>query len=157
MADIEKAVAKRISGTWMAPYDTTPRADLTAMCDSALTLAYRRFKGPINDRSQAELAEIAALFAELTRRHLLRKAVAEAQLKAAWTELEEAGSWPNGTPVPPVGAKVWRIYPGLFGMGIRVTGRVFRARVGLRVRLDAGQPIAGAKTVDLDRGWRASD
>jgi len=157
MADIEKAVAKRIARTWMAPYDTTERADLAAMGDSALTLAYRRFKGPINDRSKSELAEIAALFAELTRRHCRRKAAQEEQARQAWAQAEAAGCWPNSEiPIPAVGAKVSKIYPGLFGIPMRIHGRVYRAKVGLRVRLDAGQPIAGAKTVDLDRGWRTA-
>lgn len=153
--NLEATIAKRIAKTWMAVYDTTEQPRLAAMGDSALTLAYRRFKGPINDRPEAELAEIAALYAELLRRHIRRQAAADDTARHAWAQALAAGVWPNTTqPIPQVGTQVWRVFPGLFGMGLRVSGRVYQAKVGLRVRLDPGQPIAGAKTIDLSPAWK---
>ncbi len=153
--NLEATIAKRIAKTWMARYDTTEQPELAAMGDTALTLAYRRFKGPINDRPESELAEIAALYAELLRRQLRRQAAVEEQARQTWAQAIAAGVWPNTTkPIPQVGIRVWRVFPGLFGMGLRVSGRVYQAKVGLRVRLDPGQPIAGAKTVDLSPAWK---
>ena len=158
MSSIESAVTKRIARTWMVGYDTTERADLAALGDGQLSNAYRRFHGALNNRTEQEKAEIAALYAELMRRHYRRQAAEDEQAKQAWATVEAAGVWPNSArPVPQVGAKVWKVFPALFGMALKVNGRVFRAKVGLRVRLDAGQPIAGAKTVDLDSGWRIAE
>jgi hypothetical protein len=154
--NVEAAVAKRIDKTWMQNYNTQARADLVALDDADLQRAYKRFSGYLNDRTEPEKAKIAALYAELLRREYQHRFAQEEAERQAWTALERTGVWPgtDNLPVPKVGERVKRMYPALFGLGMLITGRVYRAKVGLRVRLDAGQPIAGAKTVGLDRGWR---
>lgn len=154
---VEKAVARRVKGTWMQQYNTAPRADLVALGEGALEVAHKRvMRGEkyLNSFSDDEQAEIAAIWAERVRRQYRAKLAREHEAQAAFAAVEQSGQWPDGSPLPRVGQVVNRLYPGLFGMPFSVSGTVYRAKGGLRVRINPGQAVSGAKTVGLDRGWK---
>jgi hypothetical protein len=52
-----------------------------------------------------------------------------------------------------VGDSVSTAQPGIGGIPMRITGKVYEGKDGLMVRLDPNQPVGGAKTMPLTRQW----
>lgn len=153
-AKVDKTLERNCRNCWNRDYPEDPK--LADWSDEQLAAFRKQLPRDVGERSEQQKREGAAAYKEQYRRW--SRAREEARWKRAeeWRALEQAGQWPSGWPLPKAGDAVASVAAGWGGMPFRVTGRVLKpgADGWPRVRIDKGQPVAGAKTTLLTPGWK---